>query len=161
MLLDYLRHLPYGRSSVRGQLDLVISEGKGTCSSKHALIASVANEQGWDDIELILCVYKMHKGNTPGIGDVLDNSAIDYIPEAHCYVNIGQSKVDITSKEANIDRIEADILIEQAIIPDQVGGWKVEFHKNYIKEWLEIEQNSLDFDQIWGLRESAIYNLEN
>jgi len=63
--------LPYGRTANRTDLSLVISEQKGTCSSKHALLKEVADLNGIKGIDLIIGIYKMSEANTPGIGDEL------------------------------------------------------------------------------------------
>jgi hypothetical protein len=62
--------LPYGRIADRNQLGLVLSEGRGTCTTKHALLAELAREQRID-VQLILCIYEMSERNTPGVGQVL------------------------------------------------------------------------------------------
>ena len=38
----YLHHLPYGRNTDRADFRLVLTEGRGTCSTKHALLAELA-----------------------------------------------------------------------------------------------------------------------
>lgn len=66
-LLYHVRQLPYGRNKSRTDFSLVISEAKGTCSSKHAFLKSIADENEFP-VKLILCLYKMSEKNTPGIG---------------------------------------------------------------------------------------------
>lgn len=44
--VEYVRRLPYGRNTNRGDFRLVLREMKGTCSTKHALLACLAQEQG-------------------------------------------------------------------------------------------------------------------
>jgi hypothetical protein len=41
----YLQGLPYGRTVDRADFRAVLREGKGTCSTKHALLAALAQEQ--------------------------------------------------------------------------------------------------------------------
>jgi hypothetical protein len=42
----YIRRLPYGQNTDRGDFRRVLREGKGTCRTKHALLARLAQEQG-------------------------------------------------------------------------------------------------------------------
>jgi hypothetical protein len=49
---DFIWKLPYGRTNHHG-LIAVLSEGKGTCSSKHRLLKALVDELGIDGIELI------------------------------------------------------------------------------------------------------------
>ncbi len=56
--ISYIQHLPYGRSSSRSDLSTVIRENCGTCSSKHALLKSIADRNSIPNVNLILCIYK-------------------------------------------------------------------------------------------------------
>ena len=70
----HVRSLPYGRNSDRSDWRLVLAEGRGTCSTKHALLSELARENG-RHVALVLGVYEMDGGNTPRIGAVLDATA--------------------------------------------------------------------------------------
>jgi len=159
--LSYIRNLPYGRTSNRTDLGTVIKENKGTCSSKHALVKKVADENKINGVELIMCIYKMNSMNTPGIGGEIANNNLTYIPEAHCYIKIKDRKIDLTSLKSDLSRIKNDVLNEVAIKPFQVGKYKVDYHKKYIKEWISENWLSVTFDEIWSIRERCIKNLEN
>jgi hypothetical protein len=54
----HLLALPYGRIADRARFWLVLEEGRGTCTSKHALLAALAREQGID-VQLMLGIYEM------------------------------------------------------------------------------------------------------
>lgn len=41
----YLQMLPYGRTADRANFQSVLRQAKGTCSTKHALLAALADEQ--------------------------------------------------------------------------------------------------------------------
>ena len=159
--VEYIRRIPYGRSSVRGDLALVISENKGTCSSKHALLKQVADENNIPDVKLILGIYKMNKLNTPGIGTTLDKSKLEYIPEAHCYLMIKDQRVDYTNVNSNIQKVEKDLLSELEIEPDQITDFKVKYHQKFLSDWLEKEGHTISFTQLWKLRELCIQKLSN
>ncbi len=158
-LTEYVKKLPYGRNSNRTDFSLVIKEGKGSCSSKHALLKEIANLNSIPNIKLILGIYKMNTKNTPKIGDALDNFTIDFIPEAHCYLMIEEKRIDFTSSNSNFKRIEDAILIEQEIEPHQVVKFKVDYHKSYVKDWIAGQNLPFSFDRIWKLREQCIMNL--
>ncbi|MFK7799315.1 MAG: hypothetical protein AB8E82_17830 [Aureispira sp.] len=158
-LLVYVRKLPYGRNSSRINFSQVITEERGTCSSKHALVKAVADENGLENVQLMLCLYKMTALNTLGIGNALNEQAIQYIPEAHCYLKIDATKLDLTNEHSNIANIEADILDEKAILPIQVGSYKVNYHQQYLKNWLSYNHLPYTFEEIWKIREYCIKNL--
>lgn len=158
--LSYIRNLPYGRTSNRTDLKTVIKENKGTCSSKHALVKKIADENDIKGVELIMCIYKMNSMNTPGIGDEIVNNNLTYIPEAHCYIKIKNEKIDLTSPDSDLSRINSDVLNEVSIKPFQVVEYKVNYHKNFIKDWIAENSLSFTFDKIWSIREKCIKNLE-
>ena len=83
----YLLNLPYGRITERSRLWLVLTEGRGTCTTKHTLLAELAREQSID-VKLILGIYEMNERNTPGVGHVLEPAASS-VPEPASFVLLG------------------------------------------------------------------------
>jgi len=157
--IEFVRCLPYGRNSNRTDLKLVITEQKGSCSSKHSFLKKVADLNGIPNIKLILGIYKMDKNNTPDIGNILINNAIDFIPEAHCYLKIDGVRIDITTYQSDFKKLEKDIVKEIEIQPEQVDKFKVEYHKDYLKKWILKNNLERNFDEIWEIREQCIKNL--
>lgn len=158
-LVDFVKHLPYGRNLNREDLSLVISESKGTCSSKHALLKKVADLNAIANVKLILCLYKMSTINTPKIGMALEKRGIDYIPEAHCYLMVGSTRTDITTEQSEFQKIKNDIILEKEILPEQVADFKVEFHQSFLKQWIHKNRMAISFSELWKLREQCIQNL--
>jgi len=48
---EFIQHLPYGRISDRDNLDLVLTENRGTCSSKHGILERLCEENGHEEVE--------------------------------------------------------------------------------------------------------------
>ncbi|RZJ64321.1 MAG: hypothetical protein EOO50_16015 [Flavobacterium sp.] len=159
-LVNHVRNLPYGRNENRHDFTLVLSEGKGSCSSKHALLKSIADENHID-VKLCIGIYEMTKSNTPGIANVLLENHIDFIPEAHCYLRSNNRRLDFTNPHSDISTIESVLLTEIEITPEQVADFKVEFHKDFIRNWLSETNIRSTFDEIWEIRERCIANLSN
>lgn len=155
----HIQYLPYGRNANRTDFSLVLIEEKGSCSSKHAFLKHVADLNNLPDIKLILGMYKMNSMNTPKIGNVLIENKIDYIPEAHCYLSVEGERVDLTSRNSDFKKIKDAILLEQEIEASQVAEFKVDFHKTFIKNWIETDNIPFAFDKIWKVREACINNL--
>ncbi len=160
-ILTYVRQLPYGRNKDRTNLSLVLTEEKGTCSSKHALLKAIADENHLKDVQLLLGIYQMTETNTPGIGTTLTQNGLSFLPEAHCYLMVNQRRIDLTSESSDITRIQSDILEETDIKPEQVGNFKVEYHKQFLKKWIHENKINFTFDEIWKIREACIANLAN
>lgn len=127
----HVRSLPYGRNSDRSDWRLVLREGRGTCSTKHALLAELARENGWR-VALVLGVYEMDGGNTPGVGAVLERHGLPCVPEAHCYLAYEGARVDLTREEEGAEQID-DFLHEEEIEPRQIGDYKVRAHRGFIR----------------------------
>ena len=146
----YVRRLPYGRNSERSAYRLVLQEGRGTCSTKHALLAALAGE-GDCPIELRLGIYEMNELNTPGVGLVLTQYGLDSVPEAHCYLAYRGVRIDLTSVAAGV---AGPFVHEETITPDQIGAYKVEVHKRFVRT--RAEKSNLGFGQVWRAREECI-----
>ena len=58
----YVRDLPYGRNCATPAHLSVLSEGRGTCSSKHALVAALARELNLK-LRLVLEIYELNETN--------------------------------------------------------------------------------------------------
>ncbi len=158
-LTEFIKDLPYGRNKNRTDFGLVLSERKGTCSSKHALLKSIADLNNVPKIDLIIGIYRMTELNTPRIGTELTKNSIEFIPEAHCYLKINGKRTDLTTKKSEFKKIEKDIIQEKKIRPEQVAEFKVDYHKKFIESWLKETESEFEFDQIWEIREKCITNL--
>ncbi len=156
--LNFVKQIPYGRNANREDFSLVISENKGTCSSKHAYLKEFASKNNIPNVQLIMGIYKMTEANT-NIGKILTDHNISYIPEAHCYLKIDGKTVDVTSKEADFNKIKTDLLEEIEIEPYQVADFKVNYHKDFIKKWIVATNQSKNFEEFWRIREQCITKL--
>ncbi|MFA7326002.1 MAG: hypothetical protein WC121_05005 [Candidatus Kapaibacterium sp.] len=160
-LLEFVCSLPYGRNENRHDLSLVLKEKKGTCSSKHAFLKAIALENNQDNVKLILGLYKMNIENTPRIGVELVKNSIDYLPEAHCYLKINDTRIDVTSANSNFEKIRDSLIKEIEIQPHQVSEYKVDYHKKFIEQWIKENGIKYSFNEIWAIREKCIKNIEN
>jgi len=160
-LCCFVQQLPYGRNANRSDFSLVLTERKGTCSSKHAFLKKVADLNRLPNIQLVIGLYRMSESNTLNIGSALQENGLTYLPEAHCYLNIEGKRVDWTNETADFSKIEADILEEIPIEAEQVGAYKVAYHQDYLKKWLLESRLPFDFNTIWVIRETCIENLSN
>jgi len=157
--VQFIRKLPYGRTSSRSDFSLVIKERKGTCSAKHALLKQLADLNVIAGVSLVLGMYKMTGKNTPGIGHELTLRGLDCIPEAHCYLKLNGYRFDFTNPNADIEKIENDILTELEITPEQVIDFKVNYHKDFLRNWIKETGLKIDFEELWEIRERCITNL--
>lgn len=152
-LIEKVKKIPYGRNANRYDFSLVLSENKGTCSSKHAFLKDFADKNEIENVKLYIGIFKMNETNTPKLGDLLSNNKIKYIPEAHCYLKINQVPVDVTTVDSFYDKIKPDIVEEIEITPNQVSDFKVTYHKAFLKNWIKETNQNNTFEEIWEIRE--------
>ena len=166
-LTKYIQNLPYGRNANRHDLSLILTEQKGTCSLKHAFLKKIADLNQLQNVKFYIGIYKMNHSNTPKIGNILSenefNYQLDYIPEAHCYLKINGIEQDFTNNNSDFEKLRNDVLKEIEIAAHQVNEFKVDYHQDFLKKWIEeynkITDFVINFDAIWQLREKCIANL--
>ena len=158
----FVKDMPYGRNPNKNNLISLFEDGCGTCSTKHALLKGLADENGFEKLRLMVGIFKMNGTNTPPVSDTLKQHGLDYIPEAHCYLRYDEAVIDCTSPHSGPDDFLSDLLEEIEITPDQITDFKVDYHKQYLAKWLD-SANHLTFtlDEIWRIREQCIKDLSN
>jgi hypothetical protein len=158
----YVHQIPYGRNIDRTDALVVMREGRGTCSTKHALLRRLAQEQELR-IGLMLGIYEMNSRNTPGVANVLEKYRLESLPEAHCYLRSGQNRIDVTRVTATspAERITR-LIYEEEISPDQIGNYKASLHRRFLEQWMEETAVGAEYtlDEVWRVREACILALE-
>jgi hypothetical protein len=115
----YVRELPYGYNSDRDDLMILFKEKMGTCSTKHAVIATLAAELGLP-ITRGVGIYPMTEALVSGADRILTEYGLPYVPMIHCFLEYGDYRVDLTEGNRNgknrpvgdflfTDRVEATI----------------------------------------------------
>ncbi|HPF10517.1 MAG TPA: hypothetical protein PKW08_10910 [Flavobacteriaceae bacterium] len=155
-LVAYIKCLPYGRNASREDVFLVLKEGRGTCSSKHGCLKAVAEENGWTYITLHLVLFKMNGINTPKVASILEHHQLSYLPEAHTILRVDGQALDATSSQSDFSNLEQDVIWEEAISVAQLGAYKLQRHRAYLKEWLVNEKLPHTLDALWAIREECI-----
>jgi hypothetical protein len=81
----YVHELPYGYNSNREDLLILFKEKKGTCTTKHAVIATLARELRIP-IEKHVGIYAMTEALVSGTDVLLKKHQLPYIPMIHCFL---------------------------------------------------------------------------
>ena len=144
--------LPYGRNRDRADYRLVLDEGRGTCSTKHALLAALAHEQELP-VDLRVGLFMMDDANTPGVGPALEAHGLAAIPEAHCYLFYDGARVDLTHPGTS-GALQVEILVEEPIMPEGIGAQKLALHRGFLERW--SRERGVDFRAVWQAREACI-----
>ncbi|MFP5405690.1 MAG: transglutaminase domain-containing protein [Gammaproteobacteria bacterium] len=149
---QHVWHLAYGRTSVASDYRRVLAERRGTCSTKHALLAALAREHR-QPVQLVLGIYEMSDANTPGTGAVLKRAELASLPEAHCYLLHDGVRVDLARAAPSSEPITR-FLWEESIAPEQIGDYKRERHRQFLSVW--AAERRLEFEAVWQARERCI-----
>lgn len=158
----YLEALPYGRNVDPSNEYCVLDEGRGTCSTKHALLARLLAEEGVAGVDLYIGIYEMNEANTPGVGAVLARYGLTSIPEAHCYLRSRASRIDVTRLDFHGQAEIQGFLFEEVIRPDQVGDYKRAVHRRVLAEVAgRPPYRDFDADTLWVIREECIHALSS
>ena len=127
---------------------------KGTCSSKHRLLAALAHECGRTDVALAVGLYRMSEDNTPGVGAVLEAAGLSCIPEMHCYLRHDGRRYDYTGLAAG-ERSPFDSLVdERTVSPDELVSVKLALHREAIDRWARALR--LESGKAWAIREQCV-----
>ena len=156
----YISELEYKRNFDKKDVLCVFKDKAGTCSTKHSVLRKLALENSHNEIKLILGIFKMDKFYAPKIGQTLLQNNLDYIPEAHNYIKIISEYFDFTKPNSNYKDFESKLLEEYEIEFNQIIDYKIEIHKNYLKNWIKKYPNYNE-EQIWEIREKCIADLQN
>jgi hypothetical protein len=152
-----VQHIPFGRNSDNLNWHLVLDEKRGTCATKHALLARLAEENNVQEVELIAGIFLMDAETHPLLTDFFQDKPFASIPEMYCYLKQKNKRYDFTTVEDRMPWIEQKMVREQRIEPHQIGEWKSMLHKDYLLKWI-ARKPELDctFDEIWEYREQCI-----
>jgi hypothetical protein len=110
---------------------------------------------------LTLGIYEMHERNTPGVGKVLNNYGLSFVPEAHCYLTYEGIRIDVTRSGAEPSEPIRKFLHEETITPEQIGDYKVHAHQQFLRQWRgqTALTRRFGFEEIWKIREECILAL--
>lgn len=152
-LVAHVKDVPYGRPESASLL-AVLTENKGTCSSKHRLLAAVALECGHPVIRLAIGIYSMCESNTPGVGTVLASHGLAAIPEAHCYLVANGTRFDLTGLAGGATSPFDVLLDEHFVDPKDLPAYKVRVHRDALAVW--ARRNGMAVEKAWAIREACI-----
>lgn len=92
--------LPYGYNSDRDDLMILFKEGRGTCTTKHAVIATLALELGLE-VHKHVGIYAMTEEIVTGAGRIAADHGLPYVPMVHCFLRHAEAMVDLTEGNRN------------------------------------------------------------
>jgi len=114
----YVHKLPYGYNSNSNDLMILFKEKKGTCTTKHAVIGTLAQELALP-VHKNVGIYAMTEEIVSGTDSLLAEFHLPYIPMLHCFLVYENFRVDLTEGNRNgKNRSIEKFLYVQQVEPD-------------------------------------------
>jgi hypothetical protein len=112
----HVHQLAYGYNSDRDDMMTLFTEKKGSCTTKHAVIATLAAELALP-VHKHIGIYAMTEAIVTGTAPILAEYNLPCIPMVHCFLTDGQYRVDLTEGNQNgkNQAIEVFLHAEQVI----------------------------------------------
>jgi hypothetical protein len=96
----WVHELPYGYNSDRDDLMILFKEKMGSCTTKHAVIATLAAELEIP-VDKSVGIYPMTEELVTGTREILERYGLPYLPMVHCYLVYGDYRVDLSEGNQN------------------------------------------------------------
>ena len=97
---EYVNNIEYGYNSNYDDKLIFFKEKKGTCTSKHAVIAGLAEELNIPLYKYV-CIYKFTEEISTGANEILKRYNIPYVPMVHCFLVYKNFRFDLTEGNCN------------------------------------------------------------
>ena len=159
----YVLQLPYGYNSDRDDLMILFREGKGSCTTKHAVIATLA-----DDLDLPIFknigIYEMTEDIVTGTKDILKSFNLPYVPMLHCFLVYGDYRVVLTEGNRNgKNRPIREFLHTEKVRPNISAKDEYRLYRIALKDriLLREELKDVDIKRILQAREEGIKVLKS
>lgn len=123
----HVQGLPYGYNANRDDLMILFKEKMGSCTTKHAVIATLAAELDLP-IRKSIGLYAMTEAIVSGTDRILTQYRLPYLPMVHCFLVYDAFRVDLTEGNANGKNRPIDDLLHAEPVIANISA-KVEYLK--------------------------------
>ena len=147
---QYVHGLPYGYNSAQEDIMILFKENMGTCTTKHAVIATLAEELNLPVYKNI-GIYAMTEDIVTGTNLILEKFQLPYIPMLHCFLEYGDCRVDLTEGNQN----GKNTSIEQFLYTERVIA-NISDKEEYQLFRRVLTQDLLKRDQLKGIKTATI-----
>jgi hypothetical protein len=113
----YVHNIEYGYNSDKDDRMILFKENKGSCTTKHGVIAELAKEL---DIPLYkkVGIYKLTEEITNGADEILQKHEVPFIPMVHCFLVFENFRFDLTEGNNNGKKTSIEEFIhDEKVIP--------------------------------------------
>ncbi len=155
---DFVHNKAYGYNSNYDDKMIFFKENMGTCTTKHATIAGLAEELNISLYKYV-GIYKFTEEISKGVDDILKKYGLPYVPMIHCFLRYKDFKFDLTEGNKNGKKKEIDDFIHiEKVIPFISRKDEYLLFKRVLKERVLIDNEMKDIKErtILKAREECI-----
>lgn len=146
----YVHNLEYGYNSDKDNKWIVFKELKGSCTTKHAVIATLAQELGIPLYKHV-GIYKFTEDICEGASAILEKYSLPYVPMVHCFLVHENHRFDLTEGNFNGKKTAINEFIHEVqVIPfitriDEYNLYKeiIETHVSPSEEMKGIKKHTI------------------
>jgi hypothetical protein len=147
---SFVHNLPYGYNSTTDDVLILFKEGYGSCTTKHAVIATLAEELGVP-IYKTVGVYAMDEEIVTGTQHILEKYRLPYLPMTHCFLVYDSYRVDLTEGNTNgKNRSLEEFLFTEKVIPN------ISEKDEYLLYKRALENNILHRKEMEGIKTTDV-----
>lgn len=154
----FVRELPYGYNSDRDDLRILFKEKFGSCTTKHAVIATLATELGLP-ITKAVGIYAMTEDIVASADKILLKYKLPYVPMLHCFLVHGDHRVDLTEGNNNGKKrpIETFLYTKQ-VAPNITAKDEYLLYRKALRESIleRRELSGIDMKKVLHAREEGL-----
>ncbi len=136
----YVHDIPYGYNSTTEDILIVFKEGYGSCTTKHAVIATLAEELGIPVYKMV-GIYAMNEEIVTGTNRILEKYHLPYLPMIHCFLIYDSYRVDLTEGNNNGKNCSIEeFLFAEKVIPNISEKDEYLLYKNALNNHILIRK---------------------
>ena len=155
---QYVHNLPYGYNSDRDDLHILFKENFGSCTTKHAVIATLAQELLLP-IRKAMVVYAMTEQLVTGTQAILDTYSLPYVPMIHCLLMQADHRIDLTEGNQNgKNQPIVDLLYSHPVAPNISAKDEYQLYRQALVYLVNAkpELNGIPIKQILKARQDGL-----
>jgi hypothetical protein len=154
----YVHGLPYGYNTDKDDPMILFKERMGTCTTKHATIATLAQELGLP-ISRGVGIYPMTEAIVTGAGRIASDYELPYVPMIHCFLEHDGRKVDLTEGNRNgKNRPINEFLFTQRVEPNLSAKAEYLIYRNALAGLIQSreELKGVEIQRLLRAREEGL-----
>ena len=158
----FVHELPYGYNSNRDDLMILFKEKFGSCTTKHAVVATLAEELGLP-VTKAVGIYAMTEDIVAGADRILTKYNLPYVPLLHCFLVHGDHRVDLTEGNNNGKKRSIEtFLFTHPVIPHITARDEYLLYRKALSESIlrRIELRGNDIKTVLHAREEGLAQLK-